>query len=179
MAADESQKQERGDWWSKDEGRKSSFRLTDGHLSFWKMPNWRQSIKSTKGRVVLRGDVVKDDSGAYAIFNEQGSSASQMTAAKVMYIISRLPGCSGQAADAVSAKTQVLTILKSECPDIWIRLPKHKWPKIMVQYGRSSRSSRKEFVRSPSGRSIVGKAIWESFIGTRLGKSFKLGMFHH
>ena len=59
-----------------------------------------------KGRVVLRGDMVKDDSGSYAVFTEQGSSASQMTAAKVVDIISRLPGCSGQAADAVSAKTQ-------------------------------------------------------------------------
>ena len=45
-----------------------------------------------KGRVVLRGDIVKDDSGCYAVFTEQGSSASQMTAAKVMDIISRLPG---------------------------------------------------------------------------------------
>ena len=60
-----------------------------------------------KGRVVLRGDVVKDDSGSYAVFTEQGSSASQMTAAKIMDIISRLPGCDGQAADAVSAYTQV------------------------------------------------------------------------
>ena len=56
-----------------------------------------------KGRVVLRGDIVKDDSGSYAVFTEQGSSASQMTAAKVMDIISRLPVCAGQAADAVSA----------------------------------------------------------------------------
>ena len=60
-----------------------------------------------KGRVVLRGDIVKDDSGSYAVFTEQRSSASQMTAAKVMDIISRLPGCDGQAADAVSAYTQV------------------------------------------------------------------------
>ena len=90
-----------------------------------------------KGRVVLRGDIVKDDSGSYAIFTEQGSSASQMTAAKIMDIISRLPGCDGQAADAVSAYTQVkmedahklLKIPKSECPDIWIRLPRHKWPR--------------------------------------------------
>ena len=44
-----------------------------------------------KGRVVLRGDIVKDDSGSYAVFTEQGSSASQMTAAKVVDIISRLP----------------------------------------------------------------------------------------
>ena len=90
-----------------------------------------------KGRVVLRGDIVKDDSGSYAVFTEQGSSASQMTAAKIMDIISRLPRCDGQAADAVSAYTQVkmedapklLKIPKSECPDIWIRLPRHKWPK--------------------------------------------------
>ena len=60
-----------------------------------------------KGRVVLRGDIVKDDSGSYAVFTEQGSSASQMTAAKVMDIISTLPRCAGQAADAVSAYTQV------------------------------------------------------------------------
>ena len=89
-----------------------------------------------KGRVALRGDIVKDDSGSYAVFTEQGSSTSQITAAKVMDIISRLPGCAGQAADAVSAYTQVkmedapklLKIPKSECPDIWIRLPRHKWP---------------------------------------------------
>ena len=37
-----------------------------------------------KGRVALRGDIVKDDSGSYAVFTEQGSSASQVTAAKVM-----------------------------------------------------------------------------------------------
>ena len=91
-----------------------------------------------KGRVVLRGDIVKDNSGSYAVFTEQRSSASQMTAAEIMDIISRLPSCDGQAADAVSAYTQVkmedahklLKIPKSECPDIcWIRLPRHKWPK--------------------------------------------------
>ena len=55
-----------------------------------------------KRRVVLRVDIVKDDSGSYAVFTEQGSSASQMTAAKIMDIISRLPGCDGQAPDAVT-----------------------------------------------------------------------------
>ena len=60
-----------------------------------------------KGRIVLRGDIVKDNSGSYAVFTEQGASASQMTTAKIMDIISRLPSCAGQAADAVSAHTQV------------------------------------------------------------------------
>ena len=79
-----------------------------------------------KGRDVLRGDIVEDDSGSYAVFTEQGSSESQMTAAKVMDIISRLPGFDGQAADAGSACIQVkiedahkiFKIPKSECPDI-------------------------------------------------------------
>ena len=35
-----------------------------------------------KGRVVIRGDIVKDDSGSYEVFTEQGSSASQMTSVK-------------------------------------------------------------------------------------------------
>ena len=103
-----------------------------------------------KGRIVLRGDIVKEDSGPYAVFTEQRSSASQMTAARVMDIISRLPGCSGQAADAVSAlypsqKWKMLQnywkIPKSECPDIWIRLSRRLWPKSWSKYGRPSRSS--------------------------------------
>ena len=52
-------------------------------------------LQKYKGRVVLRDDTLKDDSGAYAVFTEQGSSASQMTAAKIMDIIARLPGCDG------------------------------------------------------------------------------------
>ena len=100
------------------------------------MLNWRQSTKNAKVEL-YSVDIVKDDSGSYAVFTEQGSSASQMTAAKIMDIISRLLGCDGQAADAVSASTQVkmedayklLKIPKSECPDISIRLPRHKWPK--------------------------------------------------
>ena len=62
--------------------------------------------------------MVKDDSGSYAVFTEKGSSASQMTAAKVMDDTARLPGCAGQEADAVSAYTQVkmedaLTLLRN------------------------------------------------------------------
>ena len=48
---------------------------------------------------MLRGDFVKDDSGAYAVFAEQGSSAFHMTAAKVTDVIARLHDCDGQAAE--------------------------------------------------------------------------------
>ena len=79
------------------------------------------------------------------MFTEQGSSASQMTAAKVMDIIFRLPGCAGQAADAVSAKTQVKMEVFENSK---IGMSRHldasattQLAKIMVQHGRSSRSS--------------------------------------
>ena len=74
---------------------------------FWRIRSWSLNFKKYKGRVVLRGDIVKDDSGSCAVFTEQGSSASQMTAAKIMDIIPRLPGCAWQAADAVYGNTQV------------------------------------------------------------------------
>ena len=102
---------------------------------------------------MLRGDFGQEDSGAYAafsaqgssasqmtsanaVFTEQGACASQMTAAHVMDVFARLPDCHGLAADAVSASTQVkmvdvpglLKTPKSGCPDIWIRLPRHQWP---------------------------------------------------
>ena len=63
-----------------------------------------------------------------------------------MDVISRLPGCDGQAADAVSAKTQV----KMEDPHKLLKIPKSRHldsstttqlAQIMVQYGRPSRSS--------------------------------------
>ena len=76
-----------------------------------------QQFQKCKGRVVLRGDIVKDDSGAYAVLTEQGSSASQM----------RLPDCDGQAADAISAYTQV----KMEDAQTLLRIPKIRMSRCM------------------------------------------------
>ena len=134
-----------------------------------------------KGRIVLRGDIVKDDSGSYAVFTEQGSTASQMTAAKVMDIISRLPGCAGQAADAESACTQVkmedahklLKIPKSECPDTWIRLPRHNCPKSLS----STEDPVVPLERNLYGHPLSG-LLWERQfekipIEVRLGEGFQ------
>ena len=77
------------------------------HICHLKNAELEAKHQKYKGRVVLRGDIVKDDSGSYAVFTEQGSSAFQMTAAKVMNIKTRLPGRAGQAPDAISAYTQV------------------------------------------------------------------------
>ena len=90
-----------------------------------------------KGRIVPRGDIVKDDSGSCAVFTEQGSSASPMTAAKshgchlqtatVRWTGSRRsislhPSKNGRCSQMITK------IPELECPDIWIRLPRHKWP---------------------------------------------------
>ena len=68
-------------------------------------------------------DTVKENSGSHAVFTEQGS-ASQMTTATVMDIISRLPGlrwtssgCSVRLEDAPA----LLKPSRSKFPDMWIR----------------------------------------------------------
>ena len=85
---------------------------------------------------MFRGDIVEDDSRNYAVFTEQRASASYMTAAQVLDVISRVPVCSGQASDAVSAYTQVemkdapepLHLSEEGYPKIWIRSPKARPP---------------------------------------------------
>ena len=63
----------------KDETEKFASSMDLCHL---KNSELEPQFQKYKGRVVLRGDIAKDVSGSYAVFTEQGSSASQMTAAK-------------------------------------------------------------------------------------------------
>ena len=99
-------------------------------------------LQKYKGRVVLRGDIVKGDSGAFAVFTDTGLLYVPDDAAKLMDVMERLPGCDEQAADAVSAFSQVklkdaprlLKIPTSECQDVWIRLPRHGMAKIMGKH---------------------------------------------
>ena len=90
-----------------------------------------------KGRVVLRGDIEKDDSVSYAVLNEQGSSASHMTAAKVMgYHLQTArvrrtgSGCSiGLYSGQNGRSSEIIENSKIGMSRHWIRLPRHKWPK--------------------------------------------------
>ena len=138
-----------------------------------------------KGRVVLRGDIVKDDSGSYAVFTEQGSSASQMTAAKVMDMISRLPGCAGQAAAAVSAETQVKM---EDAPTLWknskVRMSRLLDSSTKSTNGQKSWSSVEDPVvpleRKVYGHPLAG-LLWERqfekvLLEHGLGKSCNLGV---
>ena len=90
---------------------------------------------------------------------------------------SRLPGCSGQADDAISACTVVkmedaLTFFKklSQYAQIFRDVhQKHRWPKSWSNMEDRVVPLEKNLYGHPFGRTIMGKAISESSIGT--GKS--------
>ena len=75
----------------------------DGHQSSQERGVRDSKHHQNKGRIALRGDIVKDDSDAYATFTDQGSSASWIVAVKVMDVMTTLLNCTVQAVDAVSA----------------------------------------------------------------------------
>ena len=104
MGCEKSQEQKGGHRRGTEKQQQSSLCFIDGLVSEKEL---EPQFQKYKGRVVLRSDIVKDDSGASAVFTEQSSTASQMTAAKVMDVIAPLPDCDGQATDAVSVYTQV------------------------------------------------------------------------
>ena len=78
-----------------------------------------------KGRIVFRGDNVRDEFGHFAVFSEQGTSASHLMAARVVDAIAHMPGMDGEDSDATGAYTQ--TDLGPDCPPTWITLPKDQW----------------------------------------------------
>ena len=99
------------------------------------MLNSTNQQKKYKGRVVFRGDQVKDETGYYAVFSEQSASASHMAAVKFMDYIGRVPGNSLEDSDAIKAYTQVKLSTVKELlgqdvqPETWISLPRERRPK--------------------------------------------------
>ena len=69
-----------------------------------------------------------------------------------------------------------LKIPRSECRDVWIRLPRHKWAQILVKHRRPSGSSWTNFFWTPISRIVVGKTIRGSSAGFWMGESTKLGL---
>ena len=83
---------------------------------------------------------------------------------KVMDVIARLPGCDGQAADAVTPHIQVkmedaprlLRIPKSECPDIWSTTWKAK------NHGKTLQIQWFFFIEMCTGHPLAGR-LWVKF----------------
>ena len=70
---------------------------------------------------------------------------------------------------------KLLKIPKSECPDIWIRLPRHKWSKPWSSLEDPIVPLERNLYGHPLTR-LMGKRIWEILIEIRLGESSQLGM---
>ena len=165
-------------------GRKSSFCITNWTICHLKKCwVWRQKHQKYKGRVVLRSDIVKDIRGLmqYSLNMDHQHLKWQPQKSWVSS-----PDCQvamDKQQDAISAYTQVkmedahklLKIPKSECPDIWIRLPRHKWPKSWSSMEGPSRSSWTKSVWSSFGRTVMGKAIWEKSFWSTVGRKFQIG----
>ena len=76
-----------------------------------------------KGRVVFQGNRVQDQNANYAVFDELASSASLMSAGKMLDIIGCQDGFTVEQSDAQQAYTQ------SELGGVetWIMLPRDQW----------------------------------------------------
>ena len=181
---DQGQKKGRGDRWSKDEGRTSSFRLTDGHTSFekcWiggKAPKIQRSSCTLRWYCKRRFRILCSIhwTRVFSISNDSRKSHGyHIQIARLRWTRSRrsiclYPSKNGRCSQIIeNSKIGVSRHLDLSTTT--------QMAKIMVQYGRSSRSSWAEFVRSSFGRTVMGKAIWENPIETWLGeKVSKLGM---
>ena len=92
-------------------------------------------MQSYKGRIVFRGDQVRDENGFYGVFSEQGTSASHMAGTKIINAIARMPGNCGEDSDAIAAYTQIplsdaVRLLGMDVmPETWVSLPHDRWPK--------------------------------------------------
>ena len=92
------------------------------HIKHSELP---EHLQTYKGRIVFTGNRVQDETGYSAVFSEQGTSASHLTAAKFLDAIARMPGNSGQDSDAMGAYTQA----KFVGVEAWVEIPKDRWPK--------------------------------------------------
>ena len=133
-----------------------------------------------KGRVVLRGDIVKDDLHLLQYSLNKDHQHHKWLQQKSWNIIYRLPD---------KHRTQCLLFpgQNGRCSKIIenskIGMSRHldsstttQMAQIMVQYGGPSRSSWTKSVWSSFGRTVMEKAIWENPIEIRLGEGFQSGM---
>ena len=132
---DKSQKWIRGRW-SKDVGRKSSFCITDGHLSLEKC--WAGGKAPKIQRFDLYSEVIlsKTIQGLMQYSPNKDHQLLKWEQKSHGYHLQDCHDVQDSSRRSISLYpsengrcSQMFKIPKSEWPDIWIRLPRHKWPK--------------------------------------------------
>ena len=162
---------------------KSSFRLTDGHKLFekcWiggKAPKIQESSCSPRWYCkrqlwflcsIHRTRIVSitNDSGKSHGYNFQTAGLRRTSSGRSICLY---PGKNGRRFKITeNSQTRMSRYLDSSTTT--------QMAKIMVQYGRPSRSSWVQSLWSSFGRTVMGKTIWENPIKIRLGEGFQLGM---
>ena len=147
-----------------------------GHLTSQEFGN--PIFKNKKGRVVLQGDIVKDDLGSCALTdrarfmcvsddscksNGCHSKASRMRRKSSGRSISLHPGQNGRCPIVTeNYKVRMCRYLDTSTETQMAKIYGSAW--------KTSRSSCAKFVRSSFRRTIMGKAIRGSSFSKRLGK---------
>ena len=98
-------------------------------IKHWESP----SMRKHKGRIVFRGDCVKDEFNAAAVFQELSASPTTIHSANSAIAYGCIPGHTITQADAVRAYVQ--STLKSK-HETWVSVPKELWPPKWHKEGR-------------------------------------------
>ena len=141
--------------------------------------------KNTKGRVVLRGDIVKDDSGVLrsvhwtritSITNDSSKGHGyHLQTAWVRRSGSRCSICTHPGKNG-RCSTIFWKFQNRNVQDIWIRLPRHEWPKSWSSMEDPVVPLERNLYGHPLTGLFMWTAIWENPIEVRLGEGFQLGM---
>ena len=121
---------------------------------------------------------MKDDSGSYAVKDHQHLKWQPQKSWTLFQDYQ-------DAQDKQQTQYSLTSRSKWKCTDVIenskVRMSRYsdtstrtQMANIIVQYGRPSCSSWAESVRSSFGRTVMGTAMWESSIKTRLGKRFQI-----
>ena len=84
-----------------------------------------EHLRVLKGRIVFRGDIVKDQEGAAAVFQDLAANPTSVAGINNNIAYGMIPGHKTSTADAVKAYVQ--SLLDSKCAT-WVQLPPELWP---------------------------------------------------
>ena len=100
-------------------GHGGGFKLRPRGIVF-ACPRKRDAMIDQPGRIVFRGDIVKDQEGAAAVFQDLAASPTSIAGINNNLAYGRIPGHTTSTADAVKAYVQ--SLLASKCAT-WVQLP--------------------------------------------------------
>ena len=84
-----------------------------------------EHLRVLKGRIVFRGDIVKDQEGAAAVFQDLAANPTSVAGINNNIAYGMIPGHTTSTADAVKAYVQSLLDSKHAT---WVQLPPELWP---------------------------------------------------